>query len=184
MDDEGMTAFSRLLTLGLLMAGFAAPSLAQETTEETPEIGETYLKSTHGDWRIRCQRRPIGERELCDMFHVVEDNDQPVIEMAVLRADEGDGVIAGGIIHTPLEVLLTQGIQVLIDGKPAGRVPYVLCTPQFCRSEFPLKESDVDAFRRGGNATLGVVVLTEPPRELTYEVSLTGFTAAFGELPE
>ena len=187
MGEPVMTAFLRPLFSGLLMASLAFPSLAQSTdeaSEETPELGQAYLKATHGDWTIRCERAPIGQAEPCDMFFVVTEQDMPVIEFGILRTEAPDGVIAGAFIHTPLEVLLTQGIKIAIDGSPAGAVPYVFCTPRLCRSEFPLKESDINAFKRGGKASMEVVVLSEPPRSLNFEVSLTGFTAAFDALPE
>lgn len=185
-----MTHFLRQLPWIAAIA-LAGPSFAQETSEgetpaevtaETAEVGQIYAKETFGDWLVRCERAPLGEDDRCEMnIFVVDGEGTPVSEFSVSRINLPDDVVAVARIRTPLEVLLPPGVEIGVDGTPAGRVPYLACAPGFCVAEIQLREKDVGVFKRGGKAQLGIVSLggTQP---ITLDVSLTGFTAAFDSL--
>lgn len=183
--------FMALMALGGTALAQSSDTTEGETdppapvTEETAEVGQFYEKSEHGDWRVRCIRAQLGKEDLCEMYVVVVTPDkQPVSEFTLTRISDQKEAVALATVRTPLEVLLPPGIEIQIDGKPAGRIPYIACTPRYCQSEIRLRAKDVSAFKRGAKATLKVVVLSEPPQPIDLNVSLSGFTAAFDSLPE
>lgn len=174
----------------------ATPVAAQETQEaaeaapvpitaENAEVGQAYPKDTFGDWRTRCIRAPLGQEDRCEMFVVMVNPDgQPVAEFFVGKVQNAQNeVVALGRVLTPVEMLLPPGVEVAVDGAPAGRIPYLFCTRRFCQAEIGLRDKDVTVFKRGNEATLtGVALVTDPPSPVTFNVSLTGFTAAFDSL--
>lgn len=189
-DGPKMTHLLRQLpwiaAFALAGPGFAQQSsddaAAPEVTEETAEVGQIYPKQAYGDWLVRCERAPLGQDDPCEMNIFVVDAEQtPVAEFSVSRIDLPDDVVAVARIRTPLEVLLPPGVEIGVDGNPAGRVPYLACAPGFCVAEIQLRAKDVGVFKRGGQAQLGIVSLggTQP---ITLNVSLSGFTAAFDSL--
>ncbi|MEM6595937.1 MAG: invasion associated locus B family protein, partial [Pseudomonadota bacterium] len=105
------------------MLAFAAQAQAQSTEPETEEpaaradglstgqpetaVGETYVKSEHGDWDLRCITVPEGQKEPCQLYQLLEDqNGQSVAEINLFPLPPEDELSAGATIVTPLETLL------------------------------------------------------------------------------
>lgn len=191
-----MTHLTKTLAF-LFLVAITGPALAQatgdattgdDTTAEAPAEaadgpGSIYIAGEHGDWQNRCIRGAIGQPDICQMFYLITDeNGTPVSEFTILKVLGQEDVAATATILTPLDVLLPPGIEIQVDGKPAGRVPFIACTPQNCASEFTLKPGDVEVFKKGLAATLTITALRAPPQPVPLTVSLKGFTAAFNEL--
>lgn len=179
-----------------LMLAFAAQAQAQSTEPETEEpaaradglstgqpetaVGETYVKSEHGDWDLRCITVPEGQKEPCQLYQLLEDqNGQSVAEINLFPLPPEDELSAGATIVTPLETLLTQQLRLSVDSSGAKVYPFTFCTQIGCFSRIGFTEEDISAFKRGDAAKIVVVPMRAPDQRVELTVSLTGFTAGF-----
>lgn len=171
----------------------ATTAVAQDTPAEPaaeagagtgePEIGQVYNKEKTGDWDILCVRAPIGQTDPCQMSQLLKDEGgNPVSEFKISALPAGGEAAALARILTPLETFLPPGVEITIDGKGAGRVPFLFCNKEQCVSEFTLKTADVGAFKSGGVSTLTIVPAVAPEQKVVLNASLKGFTAAFNSL--
>ncbi|GGE42133.1 invasion associated locus B family protein [Actibacterium pelagium] len=156
-----------------------------EQTETTPEIGATYIKEENGEWTLRCARAPIGQTDPCDMFQLLTNPEgQAVAEVSVQTLNASGEFIADLVIIAPLGLLLPAGVQVKIDGRDAGRIPFIVCNKNSCVAKAGLKEADVQALKAGNVTQLAFVPADRSLSPFGGDISLTGFTASFNKLPE
>jgi len=186
-------------TFGLTLA-FAAPSMAQDTTQETQsgtaseiesqlsmgtdadapsDLGQPYTAEVIGDWEMRCIRTEL-EEDPCQMYQLMDDGEgAPVAEFSLFRLPEGGRAIAGATLVVPLETALTNQVTLQIDGGPVRRYPYAFCAAVGCYARIGLTAEDVQAYRRGNVATITIVPAAAPDQKVDLALSLTGFTASF-----
>ncbi|WP_224824720.1 invasion associated locus B family protein [Cognatishimia sp. MH4019] len=154
-------------------------SLGQEVTEG-PQPGDTYTRSEHGDWEIRCVKMQEGENDPCQLYQLLEDGQgNSVAEVNLFGLEGGGEVVAGANIVTPLETLLTEQMTLRIDGSNPRRYPFTFCAPIGCVSRIGLTETDVSAFKRGNEAVVSIVPLGAPDQRVNLSMSLTGFTDGY-----
>ena len=174
----------------------AAPEAAPTTTTEAatpdapegPQVGDTYVVETHGDWEQRCIKAPEGEAEDCSIYQLLRDGGgQPVSEITIASLDEGrvvngQALVAGITVVAPLETLLTQQLTLSVDGGDAQRYPFTFCNRGGCLARIGFTQTEVDAFKRGNAASLRLVPAAAPDQAVDLQISLSGFTAAFDAL--
>ncbi|MEZ5731410.1 MAG: invasion associated locus B family protein [Paracoccaceae bacterium] len=190
-----MPKHTYIAALLLALAG-AAPALAQETpapadtTNETPaatteapatdsEIGKPYVAETHGDWQLRCVRAEDGS-DPCQLYQLLKEaNGNAIAEISLLALPEGGDAVAGATIITPLETLLTQQVNIAVDGGQSKRYPFTFCTEIGCVARVGFTADDIASFKKGSKAVISVVPVADPTRTVDVAVSLKGFTAGF-----
>ena len=156
----------------------AAP--AQEEPQAPVSPGQ--VVATHGDWQVRCAE----EQQVCVMSQVGRNPEgQEVLEVQLRKLSgaqtpEGETIPAAMQIVTPLGVLLPPGIRVQVDGAEVGAIPYQVCTPEGCVLRQPLTSEVLNRLKAGANARMTLVAL--PQQEIPVDISLMGFTKAFGSL--
>jgi invasion protein IalB len=184
----------------LLAGGLTGAALAQETeaadgptadasglsmgedADGTPELGQTYIRETHGDWEIRCVRTEDGN-DPCQMYQLLSDQDgNSVAEISLFPLPAGQQAAAGATIITPLETLLTEQMRLAVDGGQNKRYPYTFCSAVGCFARLGFTAGEVTAFKRGANATLTIVPAAAPDQTVELGVSLSGFTAAYDSI--
>ncbi len=204
------------LTLALSLA-LAAPALAQETAPATPpatdapaadapaadapaaaddlsmgqEVAagpETYIKSTHGDWQLRCIRATDGS-DPCEIYQLLKDKDaNAVAEISVAALPEGQEAVAGATVMVPLETLLQPGLRMAIDTNKPKAYPFAFCAKIGCLSRVGFTAPEVETLKKGAKATISVVPAAAPDKLVSVDVSLKGFTEAYdavrAELPK
>ncbi len=202
-----MSDFLKFLAVSAAVA-LAAPATAQTTTEteaeteapaedtapradglatgqEVIETGQTYVVSEHDDWDLRCIRAPEGQQDPCQLYQLLEDqNGNSVAEINLFNLPNDDKLAAGATIVTPLETLLTQQVQLSVDGGRAKVYPFTFCTQIGCFARVGFTEGDVASFRRGNEAKIVVVPAQAPDQKVELTVSLRGFTAGFNAVSE
>lgn len=157
----------------LLGALVAAPVSAQD---------EAQVKSTHGDWEVRCR-----DDGACYMSQLVRiENNAEILFMAIRKLAqpvqiEGRTIIAESEIRGRLGVFLPAGLTMFIDGEQVARVPFEYCSPNGCSSRIQLTSEGVTQLKKGGVARFQMVFNPTTPR-LEATVSLTGFTAAYDSM--
>jgi len=158
-----------------LSMGEEAPAEGPPTD---PETG-IYIDSVHGDWELRCVKVENGI-DPCQMYQLLKDpSGNPVAEINVFPLGGEGQPAAGATVITPLETLLTQQLGMSVDGGPVKKFPFSWCSTIGCFSRVGFAAEDVNAFRKGVNATLTIVPVTAPDQKVNLQVSLKGFTAGY-----
>ncbi|WP_334061787.1 invasion associated locus B family protein [Limimaricola cinnabarinus] len=161
-----------------------APTDTAPAPAETPGAaerpGQPYIAETHDDWALRCMRAPEGETDPCQLYQLLEDGEgNAVAEVSLLPLGDAAQAAAGVTVVVPLETLLTEALSLSIDGGETARYPFSFCNPAGCVARFGLSDPQLAAFKRGRAGELRIVPAAAPDREVTLEMSLTGFTAGF-----
>ena len=141
-------------------------------------VGTPYIRDTFGDWSLRCLRAEAGQNDPCQLYQLLNDADgNSVAEISVFPLPAGGRAAAGATIVAPLETLLTEQLQIAVDGSAARRYPFTFCNQAGCVARVGFTQEEVDQFKRGNKATLRMVPAAAPDQEVVLDVSLTGFTA-------
>ena len=144
-----------------------------------PQVGQTYLRSEHGDWQLRCVKTSES-RDPCQLYQLLQDeNGNAVAEINLFNLPEGQQAVAGATIITPLETLLTPQLRLAVDAGEGKLYPYSFCSQIGCFSRLGFTADDVNSFKRGANATVTIVPAAAPNETVELTVSLTGFTAGW-----
>ena len=160
--------FVRLLLAAALTGLAALPAAAQDVT----------VKSTHGDWQIQCPPE-VSAANPCAMVQnlVREEDGRRVLAALVVKPPEGEAFLR---VVVPLGILLPGGLTLSVDGTDMGTVGFINCLPDGCMTQVGMTADVLDKMRQGNQAIVTIYEQAEQPIQLP--ISLTGFTAAFGEL--
>lgn len=191
--------FFKPLVLGLV-AALALPGLAiaqaeplvlPDRTEVEP--GEPYVAEIFRDWQIRCIRSDNDDvPDRCEMFQLLEEeNGNPVAEFRIAAALVEDGeTVANATILTPLDTLLSPGLQVRVDDAEPAVVPFAFCRPIGCFVQLSLTADNIAQFENGADTQVVLFALVRDEigqmggSPVPTTASLRGFTAAFASLEE
>jgi len=182
---------------GLAALAQEAPAEGATTTEAAPEAaaipdtglsmgqtpaegpGSTYVKETFDDWELRCVRVAEG-KEPCQLYQLLKDDQgTAVAEIGLFTLPEGGEAAAGATIIAPLETLLTAGLRIGVDETTPKAYPFTFCSQIGCVARVGFTAEEVEAFKKGGKATLTIVPAVAPDKTVALNVSLKGFTAGF-----
>lgn len=142
-------------------------------------IGSTYTVTQHGDWEQRCVRTADGA-DPCQAYQLLKDAEgNPVSEISIFGLPPGGPAVAGATIVVPLETLLTQNLTLQIDAGAAKKYPFTWCAPIGCIARIGFTGEELEALKKGANASVTIVPVIAPDRKVTVTASLKGFTAAY-----
>ena len=127
------------------------------------------------NWLKVCDPLPDG-KQACIMRQVVLANGQ-FLGSFLLRDDPGQESRLLAVAAVPLGVLLPFGLTWQIDGAKPIRVPFMLCDPTSCATQLVINEAYVNSLKKGG--TLKLTAKNRQNQDLTIEITLAGFTAAY-----
>lgn len=166
----------------------AAPAPSQEApptprpTEKRAAADSANSRVKHGDWDVACA--PDGNS--CAMAQIGNDTSgTPVLEMVVRQLDDplevGDRTaIAVLDVITPLGVVLTEGLTLVIDNGKEEAAPFQICTEQGCLVREPVDQALINRLKRGNSAMISVIAANQG--KVTARLSLSGFTKAYDSL--
>ncbi|GAB5446230.1 invasion associated locus B family protein [Gymnodinialimonas sp.] len=191
--------FFKPLVIGLV-AALCVPGLAAAQTEPLVlpdrtevEPGEPYVAEIFRDWQVRCIRSEQDEvPDRCEMFQLLEEeNGNPVAEFRIAAAlIEDEEAVANATILTPLDTLLSPGLQLRIDDAEPAVVPYAFCRPVGCFVQLSLTAENIAQFEGGADTQVVLFALVRDElgqmggSPVPTTASLRGFTAAFASLEE
>lgn len=148
------------------------------TGQEIIEVGQTFRVSEHGDWELRCIKAPEGQKDPCQLYQLLEDQQgNSVAEINLFSLPDGDKLAAGATIVTPLQTLLTKNVLLSVDGGQAKVYPFTFCTEIGCFARVGFTDGDVASFKAGNAAKIVVVPAQAPDQTVDLTMSLNGFTA-------
>ena len=148
-----------------------------EVVENTPSMGDYYVKGSFGDWTLRCLKTEQTQ-DPCQLFQLMHTPDGSPVAEYNLNPVQSDGVvIAGANVITPLETLLTQQLTIQVDDENAKIYPFAFCVQMGCVARIGLTEEDLDSYRTGAQAIITMFPAAAPTKPERLTLSLTGFTA-------
>jgi invasion protein IalB len=160
------------IVMGAALLGFS-------TAE--PARSQGVVKSTFGDWQLRCET-PAGARgEQCALVQNIAAEDRPNITLLVIVLKTADGKSRLLRVVAPLGVLLPSGLGLKVDDADIGRAGFVRCLSTGCVAEVVMEENLVNQFRNGQTATF--IVFQTPEEGIGIPVSLQGFGPGYDALP-
>ncbi len=156
-----------------------APAPGDAAADPNTRIGETFQ-----DWKMVCQL--VGEgQEICGAIQEVKNGEKLALWTAFGYFQKADKPVL--ILRVPYDITdppsglrVSQGIDVAIDGGGQVPVPFEVCAPGGCQIGV-LMEDDFVAALKAGNK-MNVTVPLSSGQTATINVSLKGFTAAYGAL--
>ncbi len=161
-----------LLSMAVVIAGFVAPSFAQQPGK---------IRSNHGAWSIVCDQPAGASSEQCALMQNVVDDARPEVGLSVVVLKTADKQARVLRVLAPLGVLLPNGLGLNVDGKDIGRAYFVRCFADGCYAEVILEETLLKTLQNGATATF--IVFQTPEEGIGIPVDLTGFTDGFSALP-
>jgi invasion protein IalB len=146
-----------------------------------PAAGEPPVRSTHGDWQIRCDTPAGAQTEQCVLMQFVTAEDRDNVGLTVIILKTADKKAKIMRILAPLGVLLPSGLGLKVDSTDMGRAGFVRCLPNGCVAEVILEDKLLDTLRNGKTATF--VIFQTPEEGIGIPISLNGFGPGFDTLP-
>ena len=144
-------------------------------------VAQGVVRSTHGDWQMRCETPPGAKSEQCALVQNVMAEDRPNLTLLVIALKTADGKARLLRMVAPLGILIPAGIGLKIDQNDIGRAGYVRCLTTGCIAEAVLDDTLLNQLRAGQTATF--IVFQTPEEGVGIPVSLNGFGAGFDSLP-
>jgi invasion protein IalB len=146
-----------------------------------PSAGEPPVRSTHGDWQIRCDTPAGAQDEQCVLMQFVTAEDRDNVGLTVIILKTADKQARIMRVLAPLGVLLPSGLGLKIDSEDMGRAGFVRCLPNGCVAEVILEDQLLTSLRSGSTATF--IIFQTPEEGIGIPISLNGFGAGFDGLP-
>jgi invasion protein IalB len=146
-----------------------------------PSAGEPPVRSTHGDWQIRCDTPAGAQDEQCVLMQFVTAEDRDNVGLTVIILKTADKQARIMRVLAPLGVLLPSGLGLKIDTEDMGRAGFVRCLPNGCVAEVILEDQLLASLRTGTTATF--IIFQTPEEGIGIPISLNGFGPGFDSLP-
>ncbi|NIX76705.1 invasion associated locus B family protein [Microvirga terricola] len=139
------------------------------------------VKSTYGDWQMRCETPAGATAEQCALVQNVVAEDRPNVTLVIIVLKTADSKSKLLRIVAPLGILLPSGLGLKIDQTDIGRAGFVRCLSTGCVAEVVMEDSLISQLKSGQAATF--IVFQTPEEGIGIPVSLNGFGAGFDALP-
>ena len=167
----------------------AVPAASSETTKvpeavvsiAPPAQGEPPIRSSHGDWQVRCDTPAGAQSEQCVLMQFVTAEDRDNVGLTVIVLKTADKKARIMRILAPLGVLLPSGLGLKIDDADMGRAGFVRCLPNGCVAEVILEDQLLQKLQTGKTATF--IIFQTPEEGIGIPISLNGFGPGFEALP-
>jgi invasion protein IalB len=174
IQENRVRTLRRLALLGLLAIPAALALAGHSWAQGT-------VRSSHGDWELRCDTPPGAQNEQCVIMQFVtaEDRDNVGLTVIVLKTADGQARILR--VLAPLGVLLPRGLGLRIDEDDLGSAGFVRCLPNGCVAEVIMDDELIGKMGQGSIATF--VIFQTPEEGIGIPISLNGFSDGFAALP-
>jgi len=152
-----------------------APAATDATAADPAATAAADPAGASTNWLKLCEPLP-DEREACVMRQLVRANGQ-FLGSFILRDNPAEESRLLAVAAVPLGVLLPFGMTWQIDGAKPIRVPYMQCDVVMCATQLVINEQYVNSLKKGG--VLKLTAKNQQNQDLTIEITLAGFTAAY-----
>ena len=162
-------------------AGALALALMGTSLAAGSAFAQGAVRSTHGDWQMRCETPPGAKAEQCALVQNVAAEDRPNLTLLVIVLKTADQKSRLLRVVAPLGVLLPSGLGLKIDDKDIGRAGFVRCLTTGCVAEVVMDDTLINRLRTGKQATF--IVFQTPEEGIGIPIALKGFSEGFDKLP-
>ncbi len=139
------------------------------------------VRSSHGDWQMRCDTPPGASSEQCALIQNVTASDRENVGLSVIVLKTADKQARILRVLAPLGVLLPSGLGLRVDNADIGRAGFVRCLPNGCIAEVILENELLTKLKAGAQATF--IIFQTPEEGIGIPISLNGFSDGFDTLP-
>ena len=162
-------------------------SSGEGTVTVQPQPGgnaNTRVGETFQDWQMVCQI--VGEgQEICGAIQEVLNGEKLALWAAFGCFQQAEKPVLilrvpYDLVDPPTGLRVSQGIQVAVDGGGQVPIPFEVCAPGGCQIGVLMEDDFVTALKAGNK--MNVTVPLSTGQTATINISLQGFTAAFGAL--
>ena len=159
----------------------AVLALAAAFLAAGPAFAQGAVKSTHGDWQMRCEVPPGAKTEQCALVQNVAAEDRPNLTLLVIVLKTADQKSRLLRVVAPLGVLLPSGLGLKIDDKDIGRAGFVRCLTTGCVAEVVMDDKLLGQLRTAKTATF--IIFETPEEGIGFPLSLNGIGEGYDKLP-
>ena len=170
--------FTKSLFKLAAVAGLVLTCIAQTAI---PAQAQGEVRSTHGDWQMRCDTPPGAGGEQCALIQNVTASDRENVGLSVIVLKTADKQARILRVLAPLGVLLPSGLGLKVDNADIGRAGFVRCLPNGCIAEVTLEDDLLSKLKAGSQATF--IIFQTPEEGIGIPISLNGFSAGYDTLP-
>jgi invasion protein IalB len=164
------------------MQGLAGAALALALAAPGGAQAQGAVRSTYGDWQIRCEQPAGAQAEQCAVYQNIVAEDRPNMTLLVIALRTADRKSQLLRVVAPLGVLLPSGLGLRIDQTDIGRAAFMRCIASGCIAEAVIDDKLAEQLRTGQQATF--IVFQTPEEGIGIPVSLSGFGQAYDSLPK
>ena len=143
-------------------------------------LAQGAVRSTHGDWELRCDTPPGAQSEQCVVMQFVTAEDRDNVGLTVIALKTADRQAQILRVLAPLGVLLPRGLGLRIDNEDMGSAGFVRCLPNGCVAEVIMDDALIAKLSSGETATF--VIFQTPEEGIGIPISLKGFGEGYGAL--
>ena len=162
-------------------AGALALALVGTSLAAGSAFAQGAVRSTHGDWQMRCEVPPGAKAEQCALVQNVAAEDRPNLTLLVIVLKTADQKSRLLRVVAPLGVLLPSGLGLKIDDKDIGRAGFVRCLTTGCVAEVVMDDTLLGQLKGGKSATF--IVFQTPEEGGGVPISLNGLGPGVEALP-
>jgi len=141
--------------------------------------GASTVQESYSDWRVNCAIS--GESKVCSMIQQQTNREtgQRVLAIELRQAEAG----MNGALILPFGILLENGVTLQVDGGPVSdNLRFRTCFPTGCLVPLDFGSEFVSALVQGGQ--LNIATVAEGGNDISFAVSLRGFSAASSRIAE
>jgi invasion protein IalB len=159
--------------VALAIAGAIVPASAQEAGDAAPAAAAR-LKQP---WAVACSGDQITGRLVCAISQtlVSQQTGQKLVSVQVRKDDKG---ATSAIFNLPHGIELPKGVAVKVDQGAEETIVIRSADENGSYATLPLPEPRLAELRRGSILSLAVQTLSGD--RIIFEISLAGFSAAYG----
>lgn len=165
----------------LKLAAIAGLFLGTLVHGNPPAQAQGEVRSSHGDWQMRCDTPPGASGEQCALIQNVTASDRENVGLSVIVLKTADKQARILRVLAPLGVLLPSGLGLRVDNADIGRAGFVRCLPNGCIAEVILEDELLTKLKAGAQATF--IIFQTPEEGIGIPISLNGFSEGFDTLP-
>ena len=147
----------------------------------TAAYAQGAVRSTHGDWQIRCDTPPGAQGEQCALIQSVVAEDRSNAGLTVIMLKTADQKSRLMRVVAPLGVLLPSGLGLKLDNQDVGRAGFVRCLPNGCVAEVVMDEKLLGQLKVAKTATF--IIFETPEEGIGFPLSLNGLADGWEKLP-
>ncbi len=158
------------------------------STAVRAEVGPDRVIEQYKGWTLTCQSSAAADGaaaaqlESCTMEQSVRDSKSGATVMKIAIAAGRAAPEPKGTIIGPFGVDLAQGVDLSVDGAPAGKLGYRTCVQGGCIADLSLDEVRLAAFRGGETLVVTIRPADNPEKDIALTFPLAGFGDALARL--